>query len=215
MFNTSKYTNIYYSIIRNAKARVKLNISEKHHIIPKSLGGSNDESNLVELTPKEHFVCHRLLVKMTSGNNRKKMAYALWSMTRKSSKHSRNLNSRQYEVAREAYVSYHPMKHMSEEQRKLHGQKISKATKGKPKKKWSEKSKKARVDAYASGKLINGNAKLWLVTHPDGTQEEIDNMSVFCKEHGLSKGNISKHGKSKGFTAIRYGHVSKLSDNLH
>jgi hypothetical protein len=53
---------------------------EKHHIIPKSLGGSNDVSNLVCLTAKEHFICHLLLPKMTTGDQKKKMVYAAWRM---------------------------------------------------------------------------------------------------------------------------------------
>ena len=38
--------------------------TEKHHIIPRSLGGSNDIDNLVRLTAKQHFICHKLLTKM-------------------------------------------------------------------------------------------------------------------------------------------------------
>lgn len=34
---------------------------EVHHILPKSCGGGNEASNLVKLTPEEHFRCHRLL----------------------------------------------------------------------------------------------------------------------------------------------------------
>ena len=37
---------------------------EKHHIVPRSMGGSNKKSNLVDLTAREHYVCHRLLTKM-------------------------------------------------------------------------------------------------------------------------------------------------------
>ena len=33
----------------------------KHHIIPKHMGGSNDPSNIVELTIEEHAEAHRLL----------------------------------------------------------------------------------------------------------------------------------------------------------
>jgi hypothetical protein len=33
----------------------------KHHIIPKHAGGSNDLSNLVELTIQEHAEAHRVL----------------------------------------------------------------------------------------------------------------------------------------------------------
>ena len=39
------------------------------HVVPKCLGGSNDTSNLVSLTYREHFICHKLLCKMI--NNKK------------------------------------------------------------------------------------------------------------------------------------------------
>jgi hypothetical protein len=35
---------------------------ERHHIIPKCCGGTNCRSNLVFLTPTEHYIAHRLLV---------------------------------------------------------------------------------------------------------------------------------------------------------
>jgi len=82
MYLQNKYTTWYYNIITNANSRVKhLGYFEKHHIIPKSLGGTDDCSNLVKLTAKEHFICHRLLVKMTIGKARRSMAFAVWIMT--------------------------------------------------------------------------------------------------------------------------------------
>ena len=38
--------------------------TETHHILPKSMDGSNDVDNLVVLTGKEHFICHYLLTKI-------------------------------------------------------------------------------------------------------------------------------------------------------
>lgn len=58
------YNKIYSSIIEKAKNEVKTGYCERHHIIPKSLGGSDDNTNLVLLSAKEHFVCHYLLLKM-------------------------------------------------------------------------------------------------------------------------------------------------------
>ena len=37
------------------------NIYHKHHIIPKHMGGSDDPSNLIELTVEEHAEAHRKL----------------------------------------------------------------------------------------------------------------------------------------------------------
>jgi hypothetical protein len=65
MFKENKYTRWYYSIIEKAKNRdLKEEYSENHHVIPKCLGGIDNESNLAKLLAREHFICHLLLTKM-------------------------------------------------------------------------------------------------------------------------------------------------------
>ena len=78
IFNNSKYTRWYNQIIEQAKIRVIINdgYSERHHIIPKSLGGSDSETNLVKLTAREHFVVHWLLIKMVINTKQK---YQMWN----------------------------------------------------------------------------------------------------------------------------------------
>lgn len=41
---------------------------ERHHIVPRCLGGTDDVMNIVRLTPEEHYLAHQLLVKMYPGN---------------------------------------------------------------------------------------------------------------------------------------------------
>lgn len=82
MFIDNKYTQLYYKIIEKAKSK-NYDVFEKHHIIPKSLGGSNKKDNLVKLSLKEHFICHRLLVKMTKEKHQEKMIKALYLMSKK------------------------------------------------------------------------------------------------------------------------------------
>jgi hypothetical protein len=95
IFIDNKYSRIYFSIINRAKERLLENTYfEKHHIIPKSLGGSNKKENLVKLTAREHFICHLLLTKMTSGDAYYKMINAAWLM---SIKDSSCINSYTYE----------------------------------------------------------------------------------------------------------------------
>jgi hypothetical protein len=105
MFEQSKYSKYYYSIVNSAKSRtLARNIyTEKHHIIPKSLGGDNSILNLVKLTAREHFVCHRLLARITTGQNRNKMVHALWRMCN-SLKSDYKVNSKTYEAARLDHV---------------------------------------------------------------------------------------------------------------
>jgi hypothetical protein len=70
------YKNIYNQLI--TKAQLRNTGQDNHHIIPKSLGGSNDSSNLVLLTHKEHYVAHHLLMKF---NRCKETCYAFRLMT--------------------------------------------------------------------------------------------------------------------------------------
>lgn len=49
---------------------------EKHHIVPRSLGGDDTPGNLIRLTPEDHFFAHLLLAKIHGG----KLWYALRSM---------------------------------------------------------------------------------------------------------------------------------------
>ena len=78
MYLQNKYSKYYFNIINRAKSRdLPLNTyTEKHHIIPKCLGGNNSKDNLVKLTAREHFICHKLLTKMVTGKDKSKMLYA-------------------------------------------------------------------------------------------------------------------------------------------
>lgn len=64
------YQRIYDNIIRRGQNRVLTEYTESHHIVPRCLGGTDEQSNLVELTPEEHYTCHQLLVKIYPDNNK-------------------------------------------------------------------------------------------------------------------------------------------------
>jgi hypothetical protein len=76
----NKYTRWYNQIVERARCRITEEYTESHHIIPESLGGTDDIHNLVELTAREHFICHWLLTKMTTGKDYHKMLNALRMM---------------------------------------------------------------------------------------------------------------------------------------
>ena len=69
------YQLIYSNLIEFRKANAPAGYSEKHHIIPKSMGGSNLPDNLVRLTGREHFIAHRLLAKIHGGRMWAALAY--------------------------------------------------------------------------------------------------------------------------------------------
>lgn len=106
------YEKAYYNLMQKRKTNV-LDKSkcycEKHHIIPKSLGGSNAKENLVNLTPREHIIAHRFLEKFTQikyGKNSKQyrsMAQALWFMLHDKKYPNVQLTSKEYDAIRKRY----------------------------------------------------------------------------------------------------------------
>jgi hypothetical protein len=84
IFLQNKYTRIYFQLIEKRQNNILLKENvycERHHIIPKSLGGTNDDSNLVNLLPREHFIAHLLLTKMVVEEHHLiKMHWALHKM---------------------------------------------------------------------------------------------------------------------------------------
>lgn len=76
------YEKIYKNLIYRAKNRIIDGYVEKHHIIPKCMGGSDSIENLVILTPEEHFLAHVLLVKIYPTQHN--LIFAVQKMTRAS-----------------------------------------------------------------------------------------------------------------------------------
>jgi len=102
-----KYTCWYNQIVERARRRITEDYTEAHHIQPRSLGGTDDIDNLVELTAREHFICHWLLVKMTKGEDHYKMLNALRMM--RAEKHGQQryetkITSRVYESIKIEYA---------------------------------------------------------------------------------------------------------------
>ena len=77
------YVAHYERLIARARNRVLTGYSERHHVLPRCLGGGNSKENLVNLIPEEHYVAHQLLVKLYPTNMA--LAYAAVVM----SKHGR------------------------------------------------------------------------------------------------------------------------------
>lgn len=98
-FKRNKYRKIYINIITNSKSRINDDsYYEKHHIIPRSLGGSDRKSNIVKLTAKEHFICHRILTKISDSNKLKFAFFAMCNQrTSQNQERDYKITSRTYE----------------------------------------------------------------------------------------------------------------------
>lgn len=93
------YLKIYKSLIQNAITDPKLDsYKEKHHIVPKCMGGDDSRENLVLLTARQHFIAHWLLFKIYKNF---KLANAWHSMCRiGKGQEARKINSRKFEYCK-------------------------------------------------------------------------------------------------------------------
>lgn len=96
-----KYCKKYISLIKSSQKTNENEIMEKHHIFPQSIFGKNKKTVL--LTPRQHFIAHKLLHKIfyfRNGENSArcyKMAKAFcWMQTRNCVQY----NSRRYEFCK-------------------------------------------------------------------------------------------------------------------
>jgi hypothetical protein len=102
----NKYEKWYAAITENAKHRTLESYTESHHILPRSLGGSDAPDNLVDLTAREHFICHWLLTKFTTGEDRWKMLNALRMMravNQNQQRYDTKITARVYEKLKKEY----------------------------------------------------------------------------------------------------------------
>lgn len=117
------YRKVYDALIIKAQLRTQLSTYiEVHHIQPKALGGTDDPSNLVKLTAKEHFIAHLLLAKLYGDT--------MWVAVLRMKSNSKN--SRMYAIAKQKWSQTMSIKMLGNTHSK--GKKLSEATKAKMRK---------------------------------------------------------------------------------
>lgn len=188
IFIVNKYTRLYYQIVDRARSRNIEGYSENHHIIPRSLGGTNQKENLVKLTGREHFICHWLLTKMTEGIPRGKMSFALNSMMNRFNKNMERYvpSSRVYESLRKQLSDAHKQLGRSPE----HKAAISAAHTGKI------VSTETRQKMSESSKLNLGGGAVKGSTRSDDTKQKISQARkgiVFSDEHRKKLSEAAKN----------------------
>ena len=109
LFLDNKYTKQYYNIIENARVRFWDGYTETHHIIPRCLGGSDDKTNLIELTGHEHLVCHLLLRKMLPDGQNNGVIAAAWRMVNMEDENDNRhrVTGRMYAKLKEEFAKAH------------------------------------------------------------------------------------------------------------
>lgn len=114
----NKYETWYAAITKRGQDRHTDSYTESHHIIPRSLGGDDEPTNITKLTAREHFICHWLLTKIhREGEAHWKMLNALRIMraeNAKQTRYSNRITARVYNNLKEEYSKLQSEKMMGE-----------------------------------------------------------------------------------------------------
>lgn len=182
------YKKHYDLLIERAKTRTINGYNEKHHIIPRCMGGDDSDDNLVKLYPEEHYLAHQLLVKMYPTN--RKLIFAA-NMMCVGHGEKRQSNKRFGWLRRKLAVA------------------ISKCNSGRV-----SKNKGVPMKQEYREKLQT----LWEFTHPDGSKSVVKGLHEFCAKHGLNPSAMSavckgRRNHHKGFKLRKLTNITE-SDNM-
>ena len=142
------YDKHYAALIAKAQSRPKPSgYVERHHVVPRSLGGSDAPDNLVWLTAREHFVAHVLLAKMHGGSQ----WYAVMMFA---AGEKRTVNSRLYEAAKKHHAVWMAENYSGRKLPETHRAAISLGMKGNTNTKGSTLSEEHRASISSA---LKGN----------------------------------------------------------
>lgn len=131
---------------------------ERHHILPKCCGGTNDEENLIDLFAKEHFEAHRLLAEENPGNNKLVYAWSCMAFPNNGAQKRYELTPEEYEEARKMLSRALTGRKLSEEtKQKLRQAKLGTTHSEESRQKMSESHSGEK--AYWYGKHLTEDAK--------------------------------------------------------
>ena len=150
------YLNVYNSIILNSRSHRELDYKESHHIVPRCVGGTDDPSNIVDLTAREHFLCHLLLCEIYPNESKLKYALFLMAIGKNKKLIKYKINNRLYERLKIEYIKIskgklEPKNFGNKIKSLERNKKIGDANRGKPK----PKGFKEKISKLNKGKIRN------------------------------------------------------------
>jgi len=203
------HLNRYNKLILYYSSSIFEGFVEKHHIIPKCMGGTDTKDNLVALPARAHFIAHYLLYKAYPDNSQLAHAFAMMGVNNKSQ--NRRCSSRLYElskvarsralkgIARPEWVKQKLRKPKTNKENyhkpksEIHAENISKALKGKPKSDQHKENLKLASAVYQERRLNK------LVQKIQSYRNLYSNSGVskneFAEMHDLSSSTVSRYLK--------------------
>ena len=147
---------------------------ERHHIVPRCMGGGDDEENLIDLFAREHFMAHKLLVDENPDNESLILAYACMAFVKRNDTERYELTPEEYEEAKiilsetisNRYTGegnpFYGKRHTEEAKQKIRESNLGRV--------YSEETRK-KMSNSLSGENNPMYGKRW-------SQERIDNISI-------------------------------------
>ena len=198
------YARIYDSLIARAQHRTLEGYVEKHHIIPKCLGGDNSKSNIVKLTAEEHFIAHLLLLRIHPKKHR--LAVAMFMMARRAGK---VLTNKLFgELKRRAAENKRGKRHTEETKAK-----ISKLKKGQPspnKGKPVSEEQKMKISLANKGKVSPNKGK----TLTDAQKLHLAKCNLGKTHSEETKLNMSKSRRGKVLGPVPEERKARIAASL-
>lgn len=168
---------------------------EKHHIVPKCLGGTNDDENLIWLYAEEHYYAHKLLA--LENPNNEKLQYPWWML---STRNQEKISAEEYAAARANVAKTmsdnhkgenNPMygKTMSEENRKVSSERMKKRT-GENNPNYGKrlsKEERKKVSDGLKGKYVGENNHMYGKHLSEETKKKIGDSERGSKNYRARK----------------------------
>ena len=167
---------------------------ERHHILPRSCGGTNDKDNLIDLFAQEHFIAHRLLAEENPENEKLISAYAIMAFASNKNEKRYKLTPEEYEQTRITFSNSLKKKYKNKENHPSYGTHISEERK----RKIGEANK---GNKYCVGRRIT-----------DETKKKIGDANRNPCEETRMKMSKARKGKKLGASNSNAKSVIRLSD---
>ena len=198
----SIYASIYDNLVTSRKHLKEQwepvgSLLERHHILPRHAGGTDEESNFTYLTHREHIIAHWLLWKI-HGRDEDKSA---WKLMKGMTFYPTFLGKEHSEESKRKTSEALKGKKLSEE----HKRKISEAKRGKPK---SEETKR-KISEAQKGKHEGENNPMYGKKRSEETKRKI---SEALKGNPQPKTTCPHCGKEGGANTMKRWHFENCKE---
>ena len=169
---------------------------ERHHILPKCQGGTNDEDNLIDLYAKEHYIAHKLLCEENPDNDKLKYAFYIMAFAKTENQERYSIDEDEYEKLREELSAMQKDKYKDKTKHPSYGTHLS------------EERKKHigdinRGNKYSEGRIVS-----------EETRKKIGQANKNPSEETRKKMSQSQKGRLSGGKNIKAKKIRKISTGV-